>query len=655
MANLTTRSLTVSTVSTDNLNKGSALTIAEMDSNFLNLNTDKLESANGTFTGDLTVTSATSSAVGSIKLLEAADNGTESITIKAPASLAANLDFVLPSTAGTSGYVLTTDGAGTLSWAAGGSVDLSSNTTDDLAEGSTNLYFSGKTTDDLTQGSTNLYYADSLVDAHLTGGTGVTYTAGEIAIGQDVGTTADVTFNTVTATSQFEGDLNGAILLAAKNVSGGTIYKGQAVYVNGLSGDTPTVILADASDPAKMPALGVAQADINNNATGEIVTLGNLYAIDTSASNQLETGITLAVGDVLYISATEPGNITNVAPAGESNQIQNIGKAVRVSPNTNMTYKIHGAGRSAATPALDSGNIFIGNGSNQTSTTPFAISLDTTPQLGGDLDVNGNDIVSVSNGDIAIAPNGTGSVKLDNNVKVQGGATDGRYLVVDNFDGATPITFGYNSPGITIASKGTGDNRDFPGMILHSSSSSSSAYSSIWIQRNKNDDPGTTGYLADNERVFAFYGSADRGGFYFNQMAGIEYRSSEAHSASAQGGKIEFYTMPNGTNSYNGQTKKMTIDEDVEIHDHMVLHNQSGDPSTVTDASHIYAKDDASSSEVYVRDEAGNITKISPHNEQGEWEYFSRNVKTGKTVRINMEEMIRDIEQLTGKTYIKDE
>jgi hypothetical protein len=75
----------------------------------------------------------------------------------------------------------------------------------------------------------------------------------------------------------------------------------------------------------------------------------------------------------------------------------------------------------------------------------------------------------------------------------------------------------------------------------------------------------------------------------------------------------------------------------------------------VTDASHIYAKDDASSSEVYVRDEAGNITKISPHNEQGEWEYFSRNVKTGKTVRINMEEMIRDIEQLTGKTYIKDE
>lgn len=38
---------------------------------------------------------------------------------------------------------------------------------------------------------------------------------------------------------------------------------------------------------------------------------------------------------------------------------------------------------------------------------------DTTPQLGGDLDVNGNDIVSVSNGDINIIPNGTGTLRLD--------------------------------------------------------------------------------------------------------------------------------------------------------------------------------------------------------------------------------------------------
>jgi len=38
---------------------------------------------------------------------------------------------------------------------------------------------------------------------------------------------------------------------------------------------------------------------------------------------------------------------------------------------------------------------------------------DTTPQLGGNLDVNGNDIVSTSNANIDIIPNGTGDVNLE--------------------------------------------------------------------------------------------------------------------------------------------------------------------------------------------------------------------------------------------------
>jgi hypothetical protein len=37
---------------------------------------------------------------------------------------------------------------------------------------------------------------------------------------------------------------------------------------------------------------------------------------------------------------------------------------------------------------------------------------DTSPQLGGDLDVNGNSITSVSNGDVNIAPHGTGNVSI---------------------------------------------------------------------------------------------------------------------------------------------------------------------------------------------------------------------------------------------------
>jgi hypothetical protein len=42
-----------------------------------------------------------------------------------------------------------------------------------------------------------------------------------------------------------------------------------------------------------------------------------------------------------------------------------------------------------------------------------SVVADTTPQLGGALDVNGQSIISVSNGDINIIPNGTGSIGLN--------------------------------------------------------------------------------------------------------------------------------------------------------------------------------------------------------------------------------------------------
>lgn len=58
-----------------------------------------------------------------------------------------------------------------------------------------------KSTSNLAEG-TNLYYTnarvDSEIDSYVTGGTGVTVTSGEISIGQDVGTNANVNFNDLT-------------------------------------------------------------------------------------------------------------------------------------------------------------------------------------------------------------------------------------------------------------------------------------------------------------------------------------------------------------------------------------------------------------------------------------------------------------------------
>ena len=56
---------------------------------------------------------------------------------------------------------------------------------------------------------------------------------------------------------------------------------------------------------------------------------------------------------------------------------------------------------------------------------------DTTPQLGGDLDVNGNAIVSASNGNITITPNGSGSVIIDGLSHPQADGNAGQVLKTD--------------------------------------------------------------------------------------------------------------------------------------------------------------------------------------------------------------------------------
>ena len=102
--------------------------------------------------------------------------------------------------------------------------------------------------------------------------------------------------------------------------------------------------------------------------------------------------------------------------------------------------------KAPATAADNTLTLPNGNGSsNQVLTTDgsggltFAapqLSTDTTPQLGGDLDVNGNDIVTTSNGDIDLDPNGSGQVVF------KGNATRG--------SGAVKLNCENNSHGILV-------------------------------------------------------------------------------------------------------------------------------------------------------------------------------------------------------------
>lgn len=159
------------------------------------------------------------------------------------------------------------------------------------------------------------------------------------------------------------GDLNGAIRFTALNNTGGAIAAYKVVYINGVSGNTPTIALADADNASAMPAFGLTAASSNNGDEVDVITFGNLKGVDTSL---------LSVGTTLYVS-TVAGEYTATAPTGSSAKLQNIGQVVK--SDQNGIIKVGGAGRSAATPNLDTGKFFIGNASNQSSQSVYALPI----------------------------------------------------------------------------------------------------------------------------------------------------------------------------------------------------------------------------------------------------------------------------------------
>ena len=99
------------------------------------------------------------------------------------------------------------------------------------------------------------------------------------------------------------------------------------------------------------------------------------------------------------------------------------------------------------------------------SSVTFDIVNDTSPQLGGSLDVNGNDIVSTSNADIDSIPNGTGDVNL----------------------GADTVQIGDNNANATLTTQGTSD------LILNTNNGTNSGNITIADGANGNIDISTNG------------------------------------------------------------------------------------------------------------------------------------------------------------------
>ena len=140
-----------------------------------------------------------------------------------------------------------------------------------------------------------------------------------------------------------------------------------------------------------------------NNVTinGDLTVSGTTTSVNTTNTNVSDKLITLNSGGAAASGGGSGFEIeenavitayikTNSARTGFELKSPNVsGQATFLMPSANQSYTLPAA----------------------TGTLLTAVSQDTAPSLGGNLNVNSNAIVSASNGNIVVAPNGTGRIR----------------------------------------------------------------------------------------------------------------------------------------------------------------------------------------------------------------------------------------------------
>jgi len=112
-------------------------------------------------------------------------------------------------------------------------------------------------------------------------------------------------------------------IVRVRNQTGSTIDNGTVVYVNGATGNTPTIAKAIATSFSTADIIGVTTTDIANNGFGYVTINGLVNGLDTSAFSE---------GDAVFLSATTAGLYTTTEPVRPNYSIQ-VGVILRSNPS----------------------------------------------------------------------------------------------------------------------------------------------------------------------------------------------------------------------------------------------------------------------------------------------------------------------------------
>ena len=261
--------------------------------------------------------------------------------------------------------------------------------------------------------------ADSNTSIAFSGSDVITVTAGgETQVTFNNGSILPTTDDDVDlGSSSFEfkdGYFDGTLHADAINFNG-TAITATAAELNIMDGVTSTAAELNILDGATVVVGEINALDLGSTGTGTAIN-SKAVILDankdyTGIRNLTLTGDLTIGGDDLTMATNTSGHLliadgTNFNPTG-------VGDLSEISTVANddvfLAVDTSGGGLKKITRST------IVSGLAVTGAAISNVVEDTTPQLGGDLDMNGQDIVTTSNADLELAPNGTGHVTVRGN------------------------------------------------------------------------------------------------------------------------------------------------------------------------------------------------------------------------------------------------